>query len=435
MTRTPTLSGLAAVAFAAVASAQTPWVAVTASPSPPARSWPALAYDSARGRTVLFGGGAGGTWFNDTWELDGSGWTQVTTAQAPAARSGHALAYDSGRGRVVLFGGETGFGPGSEVGDTWEFDGSQWTQVQVAVAPAARLDHALAYDSARRRTVLFGGHALGAFADTWEFDGSQWALIATASPQGRYAHALAYDAARGAAVLFGGITWGGQVLNDTWMYDGTRWTPVLPALAPSTRYFHKLAYDSARGMTVLFGGFLANTLADTWLFDGVTWAPVAAVTAPPARWHHALAYDSERGRTVLFGGTSLANYLGDTWELLPPATATWARLGTGCSGSAGVPGLDVVGAALPQLNSSFPLQFTALPAQPGLLGLALGFGTAQWNGRALPLDLGAAGLPACPLWIAPATVVGVTHPGGSTTWQLRIPGDPALDGLRVALQA
>ena len=82
-----------------------------ANTSPSARTGHALAYDSARGRVVLFGGfDSSGNVFSDTWEWDGDAWTDVTPSGAntsPSARNNHALAYDSARGRVVLFGGFT----------------------------------------------------------------------------------------------------------------------------------------------------------------------------------------------------------------------------------------------------------------------------------------------------------------------------------------
>src|SRR5207244_11781966 len=46
-------------------------------------------YDSTRHRTVLFGGAFQGTtsntFFSDTWEYDGSAWTQIPTASTPPA--------------------------------------------------------------------------------------------------------------------------------------------------------------------------------------------------------------------------------------------------------------------------------------------------------------------------------------------------------------
>ena len=71
------------------------------------------------------------------------------------------MAYDSARGRVVLFGGDDG----NYDDETWEWDGSVWTQ-RIIAGPSPRYFHAMAYDSGRARLVLFGGRDLG---DTWEY--------------------------------------------------------------------------------------------------------------------------------------------------------------------------------------------------------------------------------------------------------------------------
>ncbi|HLQ38258.1 MAG TPA: hypothetical protein VK348_10670, partial [Planctomycetota bacterium] len=143
-----------------------------------------------------------------------------------------------------------------------------------------------------------------------------------------------------------------------------------------------------------------------------------------------LAFDSGRGRIVMFGGG-----VQDTWELLPPTTPTWTRHGLGCSSSAGTPALDRAPGALPALGTTFPLQFTALPAQPGALLLAFGFGIARWNGNALPIDLGATGLPGCKLWIEPGAGIVIGHGGGSGSFPLAIPNHAALAGVLIAAQA
>ena len=49
-------------------------------------------------------------------EWDGNTWTQVAST-GPSARGGHAMAYDSQRGPTVLFGGVDTF---NILGDTWE---------------------------------------------------------------------------------------------------------------------------------------------------------------------------------------------------------------------------------------------------------------------------------------------------------------------------
>src|SRR5262245_42100213 len=71
---------------------------------------PAIAYDVARGRCVVFGGGTA-----ETWEWDGSAWSLRSPPQSPTSRHSHAMCYDSSRGRVVLFGGYDS----AECADTW----------------------------------------------------------------------------------------------------------------------------------------------------------------------------------------------------------------------------------------------------------------------------------------------------------------------------
>jgi hypothetical protein len=77
----------------------------------------------------------------------------------------------------------------------------------------------MAYDSARRVTVLFGGGGNGGGYDaTWEWDGWSWARRASSGPAQRSLTAMAYDSARGVAVLFGGL--GSSDFGDTWEWDG-----------------------------------------------------------------------------------------------------------------------------------------------------------------------------------------------------------------------
>src|SRR5690348_272451 len=94
------LMALATGALPATAAAQ--WAQASAF-GPPARNDHALAYDSHRGCTVMFGGAAFSPALADTWEWDGTRWQQKLPAVAPPARTGHAMAYDSIRGRTVLF--------------------------------------------------------------------------------------------------------------------------------------------------------------------------------------------------------------------------------------------------------------------------------------------------------------------------------------------
>lgn len=73
-----------------------------------------MVFDSKNNKILLFGGGrselSGDPMnitlaYGDTWEYDGTGWTQRTTTVAPSARSGFGLAYSTGSGKAYLFGG------------------------------------------------------------------------------------------------------------------------------------------------------------------------------------------------------------------------------------------------------------------------------------------------------------------------------------------
>jgi hypothetical protein len=281
-----------------------------AAAGPSARTSHAMAYDSARGRVVLFGGVDVNGYCGDTWEWSGSAWTAVATT-GPTPRKFHAMAYDSRQGVVVLFGGLDASG---RRGDTWKWSGNAWSQV-AATGPSPRDDHAMAYDGRRGRLVLFGGwDSSGQRADTWEWDGSSWgsAPVATTGPSPRSDHAMAYDGARGQVVLFGGRDASGD-RSDTWQWSGSGWTLVATS-GPGARSYTAVAFDGARGQVVLFGGRAnPNTLFDTWVWSGNGWSQVAT-SSPSARNSSAMAYDPGRGRMVLFGGYDSTGYRGDTWE-------------------------------------------------------------------------------------------------------------------------
>ena len=121
------------------------WTPTDRAPSP--RSGHAMAYDAARGTTVMFGGQGLDGLLGDTWEWDGAVWRRMTSATSPPARASHAMAYDAAHGQVVLFGGG-GSDPLSDLDDTWVWDGSNWTQKSPANRPGGRAEHAMAYDSA-----------------------------------------------------------------------------------------------------------------------------------------------------------------------------------------------------------------------------------------------------------------------------------------------
>ena len=126
-----------------------------------------MAFDRARHVVVMYGGANPLGLLSDTWEWNGTSWTQNPVA-GPPARYGNAACYDVARSRTVVFGGQSGFDFGvGPLADTWEYDGTQWTQRPIT-GPPARTFVKMVYDEARQRAVLFGGWADGPLADTWE---------------------------------------------------------------------------------------------------------------------------------------------------------------------------------------------------------------------------------------------------------------------------
>jgi MYXO-CTERM domain-containing protein len=289
-----------------------------------------MAFDVARGKLVLFGGDVEADPFvtNATWEWDGTNWTEMSPASSPPARYGCTMVYDIERSKIVMFGGMNWNSSNFLFGDTWEWDGTNWAEQAVTISPSARAYAPMAYDSVRQKTVLFGGstdrynfgytdESVNPLGDTWEWNGTNWAMMTPATmPIARSNAALAYDAARSKTILFGGKygpSGSVTVLDDMWSWNGTNWTSITPTTLPSARTDVSISYDSDRMKTVLFAGSSKTTvLNDTWEWDGTNWLQRTPTTSPTERWLAPMAYDSLHKKTVLFGGDEAVG-LNDTW--------------------------------------------------------------------------------------------------------------------------
>lgn len=363
----------AAVVCVSLAAAQGPvWSEMRL--DPPARVDSALAYDSGRDAVVLFGGAEVGGFGSDTWEFTAAGWRQVRTATTPPARAFHAMAFDPARGVVVMFGGRAD-SAGTMLGDTWEYDGVDWTMSSPASAPSPRAFHGMAQDGVNGGVLLFGGWRATA-QETWRYTGSppNWVRVATATtppPQGP-AH-IAYDASRRRVVMFGqsstlpyspetweydGNDWQrgavspgpsqlgapiaydpvrGAIVtvcldpsgfaNETWVYDGT-WQRRAPVTVPNSRYRHAISFHPATGV-IVFGGYDGGYVLDeTWTYasTGDNWTQRGPAPTPPVRESPNLVHDPIRGRLLMFGGwENVSVPSGDTWAL---DGSSWRRIDT-----------------------------------------------------------------------------------------------------------
>ena len=413
----------------AATAATAQWQQAAPAASPSARSGAGMTATPTG--ILLFGGSTGFSASNETWSYDGATWSQLNPAPAPTAKAGHEMVYDIVRGVVLMYGGlNTSFFGGPSVDQTWEWNGTTWTQVFPSTTPGGLGNHGMSYDVVRNRVVLYGGSANSFFpiaeSGTWEFNGTTWVLVATTGTPGPLERpAMCYHVGINRTVLFGGIDPQIGGVDTTWLYDGTNWTAApVTGSKPAVRTGAKMVYDSARGVCVLTGGLdptTGNAIVDTWEFDGAAWTQVNNATT--GRYAASLAYDAARRRVVQFGGADPVtfNNLADTWEY---SRAT--VVGSGCAGSNGVPALSA--AAGPRLGQNYDHTLANLnPTIPvAVLVLSLQ--------QVAPVPLAVIGMPGCTAYIGPDVLLTLNATAGSANFVLAIPNTLALVGQSVFTQ-
>ena len=418
MTTAPRLAFACATVLAGTANCQVNWSLAQTTYAPP--PFNGSCWDSQRGVLVTYGGATAGIPVNTMREWDGASWTNLSPSPRPSQRSRPALAYDQARGETVLFGGLPTPSP-----ETWTWDGSTWTQRTPANQPSVRFGAAAAYDPVREVVVLFGGFVpSGQDTDeVWEWDGSNWTQRnpAGAGPVARGAHRMVWDDARGACVVVGGFsTPQNNTLADVWQWDGTSWSQLAPL--PGTMCDQAMCYDPSRRRILVHSGLritngLFADLSDTLEFDGA-WTVRATAAQPSVRNAGASAWDPVRGAFVTGGGAAANGALrNDTWTYQPIAPASVTPFGIGCFVTFGV---ALEERSLPYLG--LPFEQALVGASPAAaVGLvAFGLSNTAWSGAPLPLDLGIAGAPSCSLLVSlDVTLPLLLNNGqGSVTWTL-----------------
>ena len=352
--------------------------------------------------------------------FDGRTFTPV--AGPVPGRFAAAMTYDQARDRVVLFGGST-IGSSSALGDTWEFDGTRWTQRTPANAPSPRSSATLVYDRRRQVSVLVGGFVGGlGQGDTWEWNGQDWALRLVNAPGVRGGASGAYDPVHDLVCIHGGATVaGGPVRNDFWQFDGGGWQRVVTTIAPPARTDAAMTSDPWNGHLLLFGGTDAQgaRLGDSWRWNGLAWSQVVTPTAPAPRRGHALVHDAARHQHVLFGGEHPGGAMAEVWTWSEDPRPVAVPFGSDC----GANPLRSGNQTLPALGTTFALD-TGVPQ--GLLFLALGFSDLTTALGPLPLALPGG----CLLQVDPISVLQIV-PGPNGHWPWAIPALPPLLGTRL----
>ena len=175
------------------------------------------------------------------------------------------MAFDSSRSVTVLFEFDNSLGATR----TLEWDGMFWYEREVGTGPSRRDGYRMVYDPIRALTVLFGGgHLFNYFGDTWVWNGVNWTQVSNTGPSPRYAHSMAWDPQHAGILLRGGIT--GEYEQDTWLWNGTVWSQ-LSTIGPDVTDA-PMIYDEARQEIVLFGGEDFGTISgETWVWNGTLW--------------------------------------------------------------------------------------------------------------------------------------------------------------------
>jgi len=270
---------------------------------------------------MLFGGATEAKVCGDTWCFANNIWTKIA-GDGPPPRTFPAMVMADNYvllfgGNAVLFGSDKN--PVRHLDDTWKFENGHWGKVDAGIHPPARAEAAMAYDPLRKKVVLFGGRLVGekwVTGDTWEFDGNNWSHIEKPGPTARSGAIMTYDTALKKIVLFGGnpvIAKEKNYNGPMWLWDGDEWSrmPVKTALIFNTC----MAYNTAENFILRFGGWTGKKrINSTYIFSNNKWKKLHLKPVPAARNHAIMVYNPGTNSFLMYGGHDGDNVFGDMWE-------------------------------------------------------------------------------------------------------------------------
>ncbi len=277
-----------------IATVQPEWRIDEPSTLPADRKNMCLAFDSARGQVVLFGGGDLITAvLNDTWLFQDGRWRRQTPTTSPSPRFDVACAYDPVRDRVVMAGGTTA--GNARLDEIWEWDGVTWARAGARL-PAPVSAATAAFDVDSLSVVVVGGAgANGDVATVNSVSATGVVAFDGASPPAR-SRAAATVHPGGGIVFFGGES-SAVPLDDTWLFEGGEFR-ALEVTAPAG-----VAADLAQAVLATVDGdvyFFAGQADKTFRLGANAWIEVEVERRPGARIDHRAT--STPSEAILFGG-------------------------------------------------------------------------------------------------------------------------------------
>ena len=238
----------------------THWTLQAPTTSPSGRTDQTLTFDPTTGTAVLFGGENASGALSDTWVWNGTTWTQSTGTTHPSARYGAVSAYLPSTGLVYLFGGKSS---SSYLNDTWSWNGTTWTQLSPTTSPPVRALASMAYAGtlgpSANDLLLYGGtNSSGDLGDTWLWNGTNWSNpTLTEGPGPLEQSAIVYDPTMHVPLLYGGID-GTTVDTGLWAWNGSEWIEGAGNQAVGL-YGMTMAQDPANGQLVINSGEYSST--------------------------------------------------------------------------------------------------------------------------------------------------------------------------------
>lgn len=353
------------------------WARVVTPTTPGPRAGANLVWDQKNHCGYLFGGGTSiernavgefSVASDELWKFDGRDWSQLPKSGAwPPVRTNAAALWDSERGHLIIHGGYGGVGlvqglvqadTSSFRNDTWEWDGSAWTQWAAGGLDGEQGAPTLAIEPTSGTIRLAAEYP--PFVNTlgtviYRAENQRWVAQANRGlidvDHESSAPGVVGDSG---SLLFSKSTWSsvnqaflfvsgvksrslasplGAPYEHDWIGNDSGFTRKDSTIQPTALSSSGVATVGAN--VFVFGGQGVEDAPpsdDFFYWDGGRWAPIKRSNpTPPIRRDPGLAALAD-GRLVLFGGRAPGGRLDDTWVWrqtgTDPVVGTWTEITT-----------------------------------------------------------------------------------------------------------